>query len=706
MSKWFPTAWQQVVYRNFGTVENARLANVLRMDEETLVLQAKKMGLEQISYNPDWLTKGFVTIIRNNWDILTEEQIQMLLGMRENEYKKLLLDYDFLDVKLGKKPNVEAPVYAPLTSEEEARTQEIAAFTREKFRVPSVKPFDFFGNAEQPVCFQPEPFAVQDRYTSCYCANYSGALLDDELSDYSDAYLARLSATGINGVWLQETLRNLASFPFDESYSPDYTVRIRNLKKLTERCAKYGIGVYLYMNEPRSMPVSFFEKYPHLKGQPGEDGGYCLCTSTKEVQEYLYNAVKEVAEGAPLLKGIMTITMSENSTNCYSRLGYVEGFGEMLCPRCKDRAPEEVAAEVNNIMCRALRDGNGYTKLIANLWAWPAKWTEEQVLRGISLLDKDVEVLCVSEFSKGFERGGVALEVIDYSISVVGPSEITRKCLATAKSLGHRIWAKIQANNSWECSASPYIPAFGLMLKHIENLKELGVNGLMMGWSLGGYPGGALSLCNMACGEGKADEKRWYQATYAEQADRAAEAVVAFDEAFVEYPFSVDGIYFGGHNMSSANLWSFEKENRASTMVCFAFDDYETYTAPYGVDIYISQYEKLTEKWRKGLRVLKNAKGNANFEELKRAALACYAHFEGARLRATIARAKRQTPIDKETLGRCIEGEIEVTELLYKLISEDAKIGFEMTNHYYYNENLLLEKLLSLQYLKKEFQNL
>lgn len=700
--KWFPTAWQQVIYRNYGTVENARIAEVLGMKESDVTVHAQKLGIEKIEYNPDWATKGFVTVIRNNWDILTEWQIQILLGWTEAEYKKTLVEYDFLDVKLGAKPNVVAPVYAPLSAEQETRTQEIAEFTRANYRVPSVKPFDFFGNADDPVYFPPEKFAVDNRYTSAYCASFSGALLDDTLSDFSEDYLARLSATGINGVWIQETLRNLARFPFDERYSPDYAVRIRNLKKLTERCAKFGIGVYLYFNEPRSMPVSFFEKYPHLKGQPSEDGGFCLCTSVKEVQEYLYNAVKEVAQGAPLLKGVMTITMSENSTNCYSRLGYV--FDEMLCPRCKDRAPEEVVAEVNNIMCRALRDGNGYTKLIANLWAWRATWTDEQVLRGIELLDKDVEVLCVSEFSKAFTRGGVSLEVIDYSISVVGPSEITRKSLKKARDCGHKVWAKIQVNNSWECSAVPYVPAFGLMLQHIENLKEIGVGGLMMGWSLGGYPGGALPLCNMACGEGKTDETAWYQATYGERSATAKAAVDAFDAAFTEYPFSVESIYFGGHNLGVGNLWSLERDGRSSTMVCFGFDDYETYVYPYGVDTYIRQYEKLTEKWKQGLSLLEKENGNANFEELKRCALACNAHFESARNLATLALAKRGG-LDKAAVERCIDNEMQATKAVYELICADAKIGFEATNHYYYNENLLLEKLLNLTYLKKELQN-
>lgn len=50
----------------------------------------------------------------------------------------------------------------------------------------------------------------------------------------------------------------------------------------------------------------------------------------------------------------------------------------------------------------------------------------------------------------------------------------------------------------------------------------------------------------------------------------------------------------------------------------------------------------------------------------------------------------------------CVEKEYKLTKLIYELISKDAKIGFEMTNHYYYNANLLLEKMLNLLSLKEQ----
>ena len=49
----------------------------------------------------------------------------------------------------------------------------------------------------------------------------------------------------------------------------------------------------------------------------------------------------------------------------------------------------------------------------------------------------------------------------------------------------------------------------------------------------------------------------------------------------------------------------------------------------------------------------------------------------------------------------CIDEEYAATKKLYELYSADATVGFEATNHYYYNANLLLEKMLSLIEMKE-----
>ena len=66
--------------------------------------------------------------------------------------------------------------------------------------------------------------------------------------------------------------------------------------------------------------------------------------------------------------------------------------------------------------------------------------------------------------------------------------------MSYAKEKGHKIYAKIQANNSWECSCVPYLPVYDLLYEHVSNLKKLGVKDLMLSWTVGGYPSKNIKL--------------------------------------------------------------------------------------------------------------------------------------------------------------------------------------------------------------------
>lgn len=703
------TQWQKVILINYGTVTNESIAKILNTTVDNVIYNAIKLGLSKTKFNPDWLKKGFVTIIRNNWDLLSLQEICVLLGYSMRELESTLKEYDFLDIKLGEKPKTDSVAYFELSEEQEEYTAKIKELITINYVEEKVKPFDFFNEYTSASFNNDLEFIIKNRFTSSYCASYSGALLDDKLSDYSEEYLKMLSSTGTNGIWLSDTLRNLAEFPFDSSYSTDYQIRIKNLRKLTERCAKFGINVYLYINEPRSLPNEFYEKYPHLKGQLADDGTYCLCTSNKEVLDYLYTAVKSVAENVPLLKAVMTITMSENPTHCYSRRWGNSKHLHTDCSNCKDRRIEEIVADINNTICRALKDGNGKTKLIANMWGWYDFIDisgENAVERCVDLLDNDIELLFVSEAKKQFVRGGVQSIIGDYSISVVGPSDLARKLLGYAKAKGHKTWAKVQFNNSWECSAVPYIPVFDLMVEHVENVKGLGVEGLMTGWSLGGYPGGALPLLNACCAKEKVDLNKWYSEVYGDNYLTVQKAINVFSKAFTNFPFSVDSIYFAGHNLGCGNVWSLEKQNRESTMVCFSFDDYDKYTKPYGIDVYIKLLSNLTSQWEKGLELLNKETGNKAYQELLDCALTAYAHFKSSLNLCLFSKYKVDVIKNREILLNCIESERELTKLTYELICRDAKIGFEMTNHYYYNYNSLMYKLINLESCEYKIKNL
>ena len=137
---------------------------------------------------------------------------------------------------------------------------------------------------------------------------------------------------GVNGVWLHVVLRQLAPSPIFPEFGAGHERRIENLRRLVERAKKYGIDIYLYMNEPRAMDASFFQGREGIKGVQ-EGDFHTLCTSAPEVRQWLTDSLTYVFKQVPGLGGVFTITASENLTNCYSHSRTAAG-----CPRCVEAA--------------------------------------------------------------------------------------------------------------------------------------------------------------------------------------------------------------------------------------------------------------------------------------------------------------------------------------------------------------------------------
>ena len=123
-------------------------------------------------------------------------------------------------------------------------------------------------------------------------------------------------------------------------------------------------------------------------------------------------------------------------------------------------------------------------RVIAWMWGWNSKWSDE----AISLLNDDVIVMCTSEEAMPTNISGVRGEVIDYTISIPGPGKRAVSNWSKAAASGHKTAAKVQLNNTWECSAVPYLPVIDLVAQHLDGLVKSDINGLMLSWTLGGYP--------------------------------------------------------------------------------------------------------------------------------------------------------------------------------------------------------------------------
>ncbi len=694
----FPARWQAVVWRNFNLVAPERIALTLQTTLDNIEAAARQMGLKRNDADlPQWAERGYLTIIRRNWDLLPYEQLLVLLDWDADKLAFVLKEDDFMWVKMGQLKPVCAPVfYRELTAAEVEATSQLRD-TVEKhfgvFPVASDYPFAFlqrYGEAgSRPR--RRDDFGLKLIYS--YSAVYGDPLWDESIDPYPENLLKDYAAAGVNAVWLQGTLYTLVPWLGEEQpFSAGWQRRVENLRKLVKRAAKHGIAIYLYMNEPRNMPEKFFLDRPEWRGiKDLTTDDYAMCTSHAPVLAALENGMERLFRLVPGLGGVFTITMSENLTHCLSRRGETE------CPVCAKRGHAEIVAEVNRVILSGVKKGNPQARVLAWSWAWQPPWDLDVVAR----LPKDITVMAVSETAKETDCLGIKGSVNDYSISKPGPGPIASRIWQSARQRGLKTIAKVQFNSTWELSSVPYIPVPGLVTQHLRNLREAGVTDLMLSWTLGGYPGGNLDLISCPP-EQLAPEK------FGEQAAPAVlNAWAAFDRAFAYFPLNGTAqLYNAPQNFGPMSLWWEHLTGRRATMIGFPYDALDNWRGNfYPEEIFEEAFRRLSEGWADGLDTLRGAgKGLTgeylyNYRDLFNVAEAAYCHFRSTYLQICFVR--RRNAGELYSLVPLIEEEIELAKRLYQVIRRDSRIGFEASNHYFYVENDLKEKILNCERLKK-----
>jgi hypothetical protein len=351
--------------------------------------------------------------------------------------------------------------------------------------------------------------------------------------------------------------------------------------------------------------------------------------------------------------------------------------------------------------------------LIAWDWGWDDAWAGEVIKR----LPEEVALMSVSEWRLPLERGGVRTEVGEYSISAVGPGPRAQKHWQLARERGLKTLAKIQAGNTWELSAVPYIPAVENVARHAENLRGAGVNGLMLGWTLGGYPSPNLEVVSetLACGSADTAMQRVAERRFGPALAPAAVAGwSAFSAAFREFPFHVGVVYSAPQQLGPANLLWGEPTGYKATMVGFPYDDLGTWRAVYPPEIFIQQFEKVANGFDSALENLRSSEATAQatispahrraFEDECRVAEAAAIHFRSVANQARFVHARRavaaaitadEAAPHIDSLESLLKEESQLARRLYRIQSRDSRIGFEASNHYYYVPVDLLEKILN-----------
>ncbi|MBQ8286689.1 MAG: hypothetical protein IJZ10_10380, partial [Thermoguttaceae bacterium] len=426
----FPNRTAAFVWRNWNLATLEAMARTLDTTPEKIAQIAELLGLPPYKA-PTWeADRVYITLTRRNWSILPYEQLLTLLDLEPVEFAEKLREDDFLWVKLGRlKPVCETLRFEEPTEADAAAMRKIAADVREtlgdELDAPETPRFAFLDelgtvdvkktedenerNAEN-VAKNSSQFEIC--YLHSYFAVFGDPLLQDDAKLCPDGLLQKLSERGVDGVWLHALLRDLApptaEFP---ELGAKSDVRRATLRNLVKRAKKYGIDVYLYMNEPRALPASFFENRPHIRGV-AQEKYFAMCASAPETRRWLVDSLAAVFADVPGLGGIFTITGSENLTTCASHMRQDE------CPRCSKRDYVDLIADLNAAMAEGVWRSAPDAKVIVWDWGWRGHGLATDV---IERLPKGVWLQSVSEWALPLERGGVPVSIGEYSISAVGP---------------------------------------------------------------------------------------------------------------------------------------------------------------------------------------------------------------------------------------------------------------------------------------------
>ncbi len=697
----FPTRFQAVIFRNWGLVPAERIAAALNSDKQTIILHAEKMGLDTTDLNCDlWLKRGYVSIIRTNWQLLNYEGIMKLLDWTPEKLLDTLQNEDFLYIKLGSlKPACPDLSCRPLDEEEEKQTAKIAETVR-KYRpdYQTEKPFAFVNkiSAENYSKNNNDDGNLYIAYS--YSALYGDSLAMPELDPYPDNLLQALAAKGINGIWIPGILYQLYYWEDAPELSQNYKKRLDSLNALVAKAAKYGMKVYLYLNEPRGLSITqyknnAFMREKYLGAENISHNLYSMCTAKSAVLEYLANAVKSLFSSVPGLGGAFMITQSENMTHCASRSLHDE---PAPCPRCAEKNKSSIISEILTTIADAAHSVAPDAEIICWDWAWHEKWIPEI----IEALPEKTSIMAVSESHVPVEFGGIKTEVVDYSLSHHGPGEKSLATWQTAAKKGLKNFAKIQISTTWEGSSVPYIPVTKLLDNHLQQLRAAGIKNYVTNWTLGGYPSFNMDLLKMS------HDEMVIKNFGSKAAKNITLALEHFSDAFRNFPFDVEVVYNSPHNIGPANLLYSTPTNYRATMVGIPYDDLKSWVGPYTPEIYIDCLEKLCLKWQQGLDCLKLAKADItsefeeNYKDLLSVSEACFCLYADAANQAKYINELRGSSRKDET-EKLLNDEINLAARLLKLARQDSRLGFEATNHYAYTHNELLEKIICCEWIKE-----
>lgn len=378
-----------------------------------------------------------------------------------------------------------------------------------------------------------------------------GDELSDDIDYYPENYLNRLAHDGSNGLWIYTRLSDLIPSAIIPEYGDGYERRIEKLNQVCEKCARYGIGVYVLAIEPYAPEdEEVIKNHRDLLGgsisydEPGrKERRRTFCTHTKKGRAYCIEAMRKLCLMVPRLIGFISITAGERPTSCASE-------GAKNCPHCGHIDRGESLAQTIDCLKEGIRQSGRDMEFIS--WTYGHRmWEEKDIADYVKHAPQDV-MLMQNFDDMGYEpQLGRMRQGVDYWLSYPGPSPLFEKTGVVAKEYGKHMYAKMQVCCSHEIASVPYIPVPGIIFDKFKGAHELGVEGVMECWYFGNYP----SIMSKAAGELSfwedfSNKEGFLKRLASIFSGRSAAKTLcsawnSFEEGYRKYPLNVMFSYYG-----------------------------------------------------------------------------------------------------------------------------------------------------------------
>ena len=458
---------------------------------------------------------------------------------------------------------------------------------------------------------------LRSRITRCFFSPINrppkyGDELSDDIDYYPEEYLNRLMHDGTNGVWIYTRFSDLMTSDIIKEYGKGCEPRIQKLNRVIDKCARYGIGVYVFAIEPVALVPSIMDKYPELCGGDivtSEGKGKTFCASSELGKRFCYEMGKKLVTQCPGLRGVIYLTNGERGTSCASLLY------DCTCPRCKKLS----LAERLSVAVEALRSGIRDTKPECEFVSFTyghRLWEPEDIVKYIETVPDDVMNMESFEEMGYDEQLGRERQCLDYWLAYVGPGTRYEASAKRARELGKHTFAKMQVCCSHEIASVPYVPVPGLIYKKYKKAWELGVEGIMQCWYFGNYPCFMSKAAGELAFEDKYNDEEGFLKRLAgiywgeTKAAAVVKAWSEFEKGYSNYPRNIMFSYYGPMHDSVVWKLALKPKNFSLPRSWQSLDPIdgdrisESMLDSHTIDETLTLLEKMTEHWSLGLEIM------------------------------------------------------------------------------------------------------